>query len=345
MTDENLIRKLKSDEIKIHIFISKTTNKFNNFLDGAGLNPKSDKFTWHCNNKFEYHKIINVKHEKPPLLIFDRISSAQSITEVISEFCEYEKLFFNGKKLITPHEGNTLRNKRVGLIAMPKSGSSWLKAAFENALLSDDYRCFGGSWAHGEGQQLSIPVFSSFINRGGLMKSHISPTKFNQKVLEDGLSRCPDFKLILHLRDPRQALVSWIKFEDKMKGPLKTYLHSKKEYNVQDKFEYFYQVFYLTMVDFIQGWSELLDSSQLISNTLITTQEELKNHPQSLNEKLSNWIGLSPGNLAIDEKPVEGELHFRKGRTDEWKGFFSKEQINKLNQVLPVAIREKFLWE
>jgi hypothetical protein len=174
----------------------------------------------------------------------------------------------------------------------------------------------------------------------------LSPSAFNLSLLKDTVSRFPNTKIIVHLRDPRQAFVSWLKFYPILEGALKQAIEDKLiAMNISSLEEAFFTLFYEKMIDFIEGWYDVFQKTELSKNMIITTHEQLVHEPETLTQKLSSFVDVSPDVFSLSGKPETGKMNFRKGKTNEWKSFFSEEMLLKLNKKVNYTIFEKLNWE
>ena len=252
---------------------------------------------------------------------------------------------FDGTKLLSQKELERL-SRPVFLITMPKSGSVFMQQQLESALVARDWKTFGGTWYEENGQSLSQPILNEFLRNGRFTKSHLSPSAFNLSLLKDTVSRFPNTKIIVHLRDPRQAFVSWLKFYPILEGALKQAIEDKLiAMNISSLEEAFLTLFYEKMIDFIEGWYDVFQKTELSKNMIITTHEQLVHEPETLTQKLSSFVDVSPDVFSLSGKPETGKMNFRKGKTNEWKSFFSEEMLLKLNKKVNYTIFEKLNWE
>ncbi len=252
---------------------------------------------------------------------------------------------FDGTKLLSQKELESL-SRPVFLITMPKSGSVFMQQQLESALVARDWKTFGGTWYEENGQCLSQPILNEFFRNGRFTKSHLSPSAFNLSLLNDTLARFPDTKIIVHLRDPRQAFVSWLNFYPVLEGALKRAIEDKLNVmGISSLEEAFFSLFYEKMIDFIEGWYGVYQNSELSKNMIITTHEQLVHDPEELTKRLASFVNLSPDVFSLKSKPEAGKMNFRKGKTHEWKTFFSEQMRLKLNEKINYRIFEALNWK
>jgi hypothetical protein len=187
-----------------------------------------------------------------------------------------------------------------------------------------------------------IPSWAKEFLRGGCMNSsHLMASSHNiSRLSQAGVKR-----VILHVRDPRQIVVS--------------FAHHLTDYRAQ--------------FGSIEGYSEILDAS--FSDRVDFVIRELL--PQQV-EWLNNWLGARDEleicistyemfvlerkrfidnllmhyggdtryfNISNAESSSGVDSHFRKGMTDEWRSVTTKEQVSRMNKVVGDKLLTTFGWE
>jgi hypothetical protein len=95
---------------------------------------------------------------------------------------------------------------REGILlnTMPKSGSVYIQKSLSE-ILSFGTMYLGNRY--GLIDQIDVQAAHTFSGGGFVSQNHLAPSPENLQVL-----RHFKLKMILHLRDPRQALLSWIHY-------------------------------------------------------------------------------------------------------------------------------------
>lgn len=60
---------------------------------------------------------------------------------------------------------------------------------------------------------------------------------------------------------------------------------------------------------------------------------------------MASFVNLSPDVFSLKSKPEAGKMNFRKGKTHEWKTFFSEQMRLKLNEKINHRIFEALNWK
>ncbi len=193
-----------------------------------------------------------------------------------------------------------------------------------------------------------IPDRLRAAGRGGMIaKEHIPATPFNLQALADhGLTR-----MIFHLRDPRQVVLSWAHFvrDDvsmRMMGPIwrkivppAPVLKGSQEGLVDWCIAHFLP----PLIRFIADWRQVgQDPNSGLQITFLSYEQFLA--------EPSDYFGQ-----ALDALGVERDLfnpgaqaevvHLRKGQVDEWRDVFTKKQKAAAWEAMPKELCKAFGWQ
>jgi tetratricopeptide (TPR) repeat protein len=193
------------------------------------------------------------------------------------------------------------------------------------------------------GDQVAIlPWLQDFIRGGSIYNTHLHPKPYNiESLLEAGVSR-----VLVHVRDPRQAILSNVQSIDLHPNPESHFVartHDLTSMTLTERVDFSIQWNWQNAVDWIAGW---LEASELI-DVRFTTFEEMVTEPDNfLSHLLQNYGGepeLFDRSAALSRS--EGrDYRFRKGLTDEWRHSFSSEQTAHVNDTMPRHIAKHFGW-
>lgn len=177
-----------------------------------------------------------------------------------------------------------------------------------------------------------------FLKGGMVSASHLQPDTTNLNLL----SRCGVDRIVLHIRDPRAALLSWAHFVMKsMNKERKPFLPQLESLNALDNLEYFVDASFPDFVGWIDGWiSALLENPDI--NVLIVTHDELSKDPDAYFGKIFAFYGLGSPQLQVVAKAEM--THFRSGDNSEWRRVFPDHLIQKMNDQIPDRLWDKFGW-
>lgn len=195
---------------------------------------------------------------------------------------------------------------------------------------------------------------------GAIAQDHFLPTPLNIWSLQKYLD-----KMVVHIRDPRQAMLSsaiqmeayrqkhpeviqYAEFNEFVNGPKSTVpLYERLDELIDKEFK--------GWVNFIDSWIQASHTSTL--QILFTQHRELKEEPRRLFKKVLDFYHLSIKDFHLPETTTEGSImtqspalnsphiHFRRGETNEWQGVFSSAQKQKMRNMMPDHFFERFGWD
>jgi len=182
-----------------------------------------------------------------------------------------------------------------------------------------------------------IDSFARDFARGGACYStHLEPTTANVRRLKAaGID-----KVIVHVRDPRQSLLSMVhhvtRYPDQMPELARSNFH---ECPIDEQIDCMIG-FYFSRINWIQGWLEA--ESEL--NILFSTFEDFVLDRTAFTRRCLAFYGHEDNFSCDDAMNADGDQHFRLGRTDEWREVFPKAKAEFLTSIIPTAILERFGW-
>lgn len=230
------------------------------------------------------------------------------------------------------------------ITSYPKSGNTWMRFLIGN-LLYDDF---------------------SFVNMESLIPDiYINKNKELFKVKRPRILKSHEYfdykykKIIYIVRDPRSVAVSY-------------YFHQKKMNKIPSNmtFSEFLILFLNGKVDSYGTWSENVLSWVCVKEThkddfLLLKYEEIKTNPLDALQQVSNFLSIpfteekikraieksSIKSMQKNEKENAGKIKalnnsdqnasfVRKGKTDEWKDFFTDKEIMLLNDTFGHAMKK-----
>ena len=193
-----------------------------------------------------------------------------------------------------------------------------------------------------------LPVRVAAAAEGGMIaKEHLLATDFNLKVLaERGLR-----KVVCHLRDPRQATLSWAHFvrDDvsmRLMGPIWRQIVPPASVPKDDlgrQIDWCIDHYLPLLIDFVRGWAAAHDDPQGAIEVLFLSFEEFRTEPDGYIAKVLEFHGIEGRRFAPD---AESEVvHLRKGLVDEWREVFTAAQKERAWSRIPKDYAEMFGWQ
>ena len=168
------------------------------------------------------------------------------------------------------------------------------------------------------------------------------------------LSRIVD-RLIVNVRDPRQALLSFVHHRNRSKlniagvAEFVIWPNSNKNYysvSFQEQIDSEIESGFLPLaIKWIEGWIDASENQSFYPRILFTKHEDLATNPQAFFESILDFYDLDKSKFKFPDPPEFKEgTHNRKGSIDEWREVFTEEQIEKASSMIPKRILERFGW-
>jgi hypothetical protein len=185
-----------------------------------------------------------------------------------------------------------------------------------------------------------------FASGGVIAKEHIRPTEHNLRVLRThGIAR-----IVVHLRDPRQATLSWAHFvrDDIARRPLAPIWRRivppprVLQRGLEATIDWCLEHYLPLLMGFIEGWVAMAHDPRADLAVRCLTFEQFRLAPEHYLSEVLAFYGIERGRLALD---AEAEVvHLRKGALDEWRGVFTRAQRRRASAAIPGRLAEAFGW-
>ena len=218
------------------------------------------------------------------------------------------------------------------LVTMPKSASVFIWTTIASSL---EMPMFKVALTRRLTEEALVPSLLNVFVQGGMSaQHHLAPTKPNI----DALKKAGLTKFILHIRDPRQASVSWWHYTQKVGG-------ARDRKRAQKEIEDVLWHQYLEVASkWLHEWLDIADNGTDFQVVLSTHEQMLgreSEHITTLLQKLDVPSDLI--DLQLSERT--GKTHFRKGAKDEWLEFFSDEFKQRSTELIPNPLARRFGWQ
>lgn len=239
-----------------------------------------------------------------------------------------------------------LRNPSLPSIlinTMPKSGSVYIHKHLGQAL-GMPFSNLGNGYTLAD--QVQYWSAKSFIGTSSIAQNHFEPSDINVQILDRLVGRW-----ILHIRDPRQALLSWVHHLDLLKAENRedallwvtpTPPPGYFDLDLTDKIGWNIVHYFPALVDWLRGWLKVYDRGRF--NILLTTYDELITDEHRLFGRILDFHGIARQRFQFTPLPKDRGVHFRKGDPDEWRSVYTPPQIEACNALLPDQLLERFGW-
>ena len=195
-----------------------------------------------------------------------------------------------------------------------------------------------------------FPAVLQLIAKGGALTiDHIDASPRNlDAIAAAGLRR-----VLVHLRDPRQATLSWARYIDEGRTSGR---HIDRHFNdppLPDDFgrwpdarrlDWQCETYFPAAIRWIAQWVAVADSDRRF-DIAFTEYRQLRDRPAELFDTIDRHFGLGLGLGNREVPPPAGEAdNYRAGKADEWRVALPPETVAWMNMMMPPALLERFGW-
>ena len=231
------------------------------------------------------------------------------------------------------------------ITTMPKSGTYYLSKLFgeglfiETRIVSHQYFPY---------DVIRQPELRALSRGSCVSQDHFGASKINLAHIARHVDR-----LVVHLRDPRQATLSYTHFLDTQQ-----FRRNEEEtllFIYPPLPDDYYQLDFGAKLDWgIANWLPLLvewteewvAAAASRGRTVIkfTRYEDLVADRDVFVRDVLAFFGIPLDRFFPPRVEADEEVHFRKGEIDEWRTAFTPEQIEAANAKIPRGLAERFGW-
>ncbi|MEO1192703.1 MAG: tetratricopeptide repeat protein [Pseudomonadota bacterium] len=191
------------------------------------------------------------------------------------------------------------------------------------------------------------PRARTFAQGGVIAKEHIAATTHNLAML----SRSGVRRVLVHLRDPRQATVSWAHFvkEDvsmRLLAPIWRRIvppASVLAGGLQETLDWSIDHYLPLQIDWVRGWIEAGKGTDI--EVLFLDFEGFKSDENAYFSQVLRFFAIDPQAFRQDLSAQAETVHLRRGETDEWRGAMNSKQQARAAALLPDVMVERFGWQ
>jgi len=261
-----------------------------------------------------------------------------------------KELHLTRRRNFIPRSKISAAGPSIFLVTIPKSATSYISQSLAKSLGYDHCSTI---CSPAFPDNFLFPSMMYDFQRGGMVAvSHMRPTDWNLRVFKFFGGK----KIVIHVRDPRATMVSWLHFVDKVmreaveKNDRERQAITRLTAAYPDPSDYFSltqdqkikaltESFYQHCIDRIISWLEVKDPE--IERLFLTYEDFLKDQDGYF-KRLTEFYGID---TKIAGPPKTTNPHFRQGTKDGWRKELNEEQIRKLNERMPDLLWKRFGWE
>lgn len=195
-----------------------------------------------------------------------------------------------------------------------------------------------------------VPSWLKDFSKGGIVtQNHMPSSGHNLHYLKKyGIE-----KVVVNVRDPRQALLSWVHYIDKLyqadsPNAFKTDFlppDGVRSDSLERRIDWQIDNYLPHLNQWLLDWMDVEESKRM--DVLFVQYKQFNGNPGEFYKRIIDFYGVQELCAGIPEtrKTIKGRNdHFRSGKTDEFRSVFSEKQMAKANAVIDARIFERFGW-
>lgn len=280
----------------------------------------------------------------------DLDTAGRANTALLEDLAEYEihqgpnKVGFFAPDTVIYKENEERPDPIVPISTMPKSGTYYLARVFSEGL---GLRPMVVSNQYFPEDTIYQPRLREFVKGGYVSQDHFPASEINVTHLAHLLE-----KLVVHLRDPRQAMLSYIHFLDNdqfnknlpetRKFIFPTLPEDFYQKDLAGRLDWGIEYWLPTLVAWTQQWVEADETSSI--SVKFTRFEDLIDDEDKFTNDVLDFLEIPQSNYKKPSVQLDSRVHFRKGEADEWRKVLSPHQVERANALIPDALMERFKW-
>lgn len=230
------------------------------------------------------------------------------------------------------------------ITTMPKSGTYYLSNLLATGLdlspmiVSNQYFPY---------DVIYQPKLRRFLRGGRVSQDHFDAGKINVELVARHTER-----IVVHLRDPRQALLSHVHYlctERFRKNEKETLLFIYPrlpdgffDLPLDQRIDWGIARWMPLLIEWVEGWLRVAAAGPLAVK--FTRFEDLIADEKAFVGEVLDFFAIPRERFRSTEIALTEQLHFRKGEADEWISVFSEAQKLKAAALIPPPMAERFGW-
>ncbi|MBC6416199.1 MAG: hypothetical protein GDA47_00010 [Rhodospirillales bacterium] len=195
------------------------------------------------------------------------------------------------------------------------------------------------------------PRASGFGQGGVISKEHVAASAHNLEMLRLGGIR----RVLVHLRDPRQAAVSWAHFVKtdvamRLLAPIwrkivppASVLAQGGGGDLEAVIDWSLEHYLPLQIDWVTSWVDA-EAAAGGPEILFLDFEGFKRDPDDYLAQVLRFFRMAPEAFSEDKSAAAEVVHLRRGETDEWRRALSARQQARALETMTPALCQRFGW-
>lgn len=228
---------------------------------------------------------------------------------------------------------------------MPKSGTYYVSKLFAEGLGIETRIVSHQYFPHDVIRQPELRILS---HGNCISQDHFGASRINLVHVGKHVNR-----MVVHLRDPRQAMLSYVYFLDTKqfrRSEAETLLFiypplpdDYYELDFEAKLDWAIENWLPLLVEWAREWVEAAKALEW-PRIKFTRYEDLVADQDAFVRDLLAFFDIPYERFVWPQIETDEEVHFRRGEIDEWKRVFTAQQIAAANSKIPPELAERFSW-
>lgn len=195
---------------------------------------------------------------------------------------------------------------------------------------------------------VDVRRLSAFCKTGGVAQEHLDASVVNLRILASYVRQ-----LVVHIRDPRQATLSWAHhllrlYRERQELLLVTVDPALPDdyfnWDFQRQLDWQIQYHLPACIDWIQAWLHAEYGNNPLQ-IMFTSFEDFLANQKTFFAKILKFFGISTSGFKHVELNKSSAVNFRRGEQAEWKRVFTPAQIRLANEKIPIPMVARFRWD
>ncbi|KZD05706.1 sulfotransferase domain-containing protein [Thalassospira xiamenensis] len=221
---------------------------------------------------------------------------------------------------------------------MPKSGSVFILRSIENGLRIPYVNVSDGYFPD---DLLQRTRFQEFALGNCITQSHVPAHPINIGMLNHYIDR-----MVLHVRDPRQALLSWThhvrRFQND-RGALSVFVPSIPDeyfsWSLHEQIEWQIENYCPGLVNWVEGWIDHIKKEDQSFKIMITHYEDFLEDQEKFFKEFFKFYDVEWEKFIFTEVEKSADTNFRSGTLDEWRSVFAESQNEKMLSMMSNEVK------
>jgi len=157
-------------------------------------------------------------------------------------------------------------------------------------------------------------------------------------------------RAVCHLRDPRQAMLSYIHYLEGFKGGDDTFalIYPRLpddffELPIESRLDWGVDNWLPLLVEWTAQWVEFAEGQDKVT-VKFTRFEDLVSDEEAFTQDILDFYGIPQPRFIPPVLKKDGDVHFRSGLIDEWRSALTPDQQERATAQIPLQIAKRFGW-